>query len=437
MKSNINSLKNLSIRGVVWIFGGHGAGELLRLASNLILTRLLIPEDFGLMLMVNVILLGLQLFSDVGIGPSIIQNARGEDPRFLNTAWTIQVIRGCVLWLVSILLAYPFALLYDMPQLAQLIPVAALTSIIAGFGSTKLFSLNRELHFGRIVLLRLGGAAISIAVMILWAYFSPTVWALVIGGIVGSLFLTISSHFITPGPSNRFAWDRDAVQELFNFGKWIVISTAIGFFANRGDRLILGKFMTVAELGMFSIALVLANSLIKLVSNIGSHILFPLYARLAEEDPTLLGKKITRARGALMAVTIPPLCLLAVWGSDIVEFMWDTRYEGAGWMLQVLSAGGIVQVINITLIPILLAMGDSFRHLMATISSGVTLVVAIGIGIAVDGSAGGVVGVAIAPILNYPVVALLVRRYNVFMPMLDFGAILGGIILISIGLSFT
>lgn len=435
MKSNINSLKKLSIRGAAWMFGGHGASELLRLASNLVLTRLLIPEDFGLMLMVNVILLGLKLFSDIGIGPSIIQNPRGNDQTFLNTAWTMQVIRGSVLWLVSFLLAYPIALLYDMPQLAQLIPVAATTSIISGLSSTKLFSLRRELHFGRLVFLGLGTSLISISVMIVWAYFSPSVWALVAGGIVGSLFSTVVSHFIVPGPGNRFAWDRDAVGELFSFGKWIVFSTAIGFFANRGDRLILGKFMTTAELGMFSIALVLANSLTKLIGSIGNHLLFPLYARLAEKDPSLLGKKITRARGALLAATIPPLCFLTVWGSDIVTFMWDSRYEEAGWMLQILSAGGIVKVINITLVPILLAMGDSFRHLMATISNGISLVVAIGVGIAVDGSAGGIVGVAIAPILNYPVVALLVRRYNVYMPLLDFAAVLGGILLISIGLS--
>jgi len=437
MTSNLKALKKLSVRGAAWMFGAHGTGELIRLGSNLILTRLLIPEDFGLMLMVNVILLGLQLFSDVGIGPSIIQNPRGTDPRFLNTAWTIQVIRGCILWLISVLLAHPFAVLYDMPQLAQLIPVAALTSIIGGFGSTKLFSLNRELHFGRIVLLGLGVSLISVTTMIIWAYFSPSVWALVVGGIVGGILHTVASHFITPGRSNRFAWDHEAAKELFSFGKWIVLSTAVGFFANRGDRLILGKFMSTAELGMFSIALVLANSLIKLVGTIGNHLLFPLYARLAEEDPAHLGKQITRARSALMAMTIPPLCALTVWGSDIVTFMWDSRYEDSGWMLQILSAGGIVQIINITLIPILLAMGDSYRHLLATISSGMSLVIAIGLGIAIDGTTGGIIGVAIAPILNYPVVVLLVRQYKIFMPLLDLAAVLGSVLLVSLGFYFT
>ena len=69
------------------------------LASNLILTRLLFPEAFGLMALGSVVLVGLQMFSDAGIGPSIAQSPRGDDPEFLDTAWTAQVLRGVILWL--------------------------------------------------------------------------------------------------------------------------------------------------------------------------------------------------------------------------------------------------------------------------------------------------------------------------------------------------
>ncbi len=427
------SLKQLSIRGVAWSFGGHGASEFIRLASNLILTRLLIPEDFGLMLMVNVILMGLQLFSDVGIGPSIIQNPRGTEQRFLNTAWTIQVMRGGFLWLIATALAYPFALLYDMPKLAELIPIAAITAVISGFNSTKLFSLNRQLHLGKITILGLGQALVSTSAMIIWAYISPSTWALIGGGIVGCLFHAIASHFITPGPLNKFAWDRTAVRELFKFGKWIIFSTAIGFFANRGDRLILGKVMTGTELGLLSIALVLAQSLIKLISRIGRKVLFPLYTRLAEKDPQSLRRKIARVRGALLAATIPPMCILTVWGSDIIELLWDPRYKDAGWMLQILAAGGIMRIINVTITPVLLAKGDSFRHLLYTALNGITLVCTMGIGIAVNGPTGGIIGAAIAPVINYLFITLLVRRYNVLMPVLDFGVIAGATLLIGIG----
>ena len=87
------SLKSLALKGSVWTLGGYGIAQLLRLVSNVVLAKLLFPEAFGLMVLVTIFMQGIAMFSDIGIIPSIIQNKRGDDPRFLNTAWTIQVIR--------------------------------------------------------------------------------------------------------------------------------------------------------------------------------------------------------------------------------------------------------------------------------------------------------------------------------------------------------
>ncbi len=417
--------------------GGHGFGETIRLGANLILTRMLIPDDFGLMLMVNVFLMGLQLFSDVGIGPSIIQHHRGEDTRFLNTAWTIQVIRGFVLWIIAALLAYPVALIYDMPRLAELIPVAAISAIISGFNSTKIFSLNRHLNLGKITVLQSGQVLVSVITMISWSYFSPSVWAMVAGGISASLFTAIFSHFLTPRQSNRFAWDPDAYRELFVFGKWIVFSTAIGFFASRGDRLILAKVMTESELGMLAIALTLSRSIVELISKIGRKVLFTLYARLAELNPIQLKNRIAKVKILLMLSTLPILCGLTIWGSDVVNILWDSRYKDAGWMLQILSAGGIFGVINNISQPILLAMGDSFRHLISTVSRSIILVLAISTGIFFAGPVGGLIGSAITPALNYVILVILIRRYNIWLPWIDLLAVLSCLALITLGLSLS
>src|SRR5262245_44517632 len=123
-------LKSRVISGSIWTIGSYVATQVLRLGGNLIFARLLYPEAFGLMALVTIFVQGLAMFSDIGIGPSIIQSRRGEDPRFLNTAWTIQVVRGFLLWTVSAVGARPFAIWYGKPELASLIPVAALGTII-------------------------------------------------------------------------------------------------------------------------------------------------------------------------------------------------------------------------------------------------------------------------------------------------------------------
>ena len=100
----------------VWTVAGFGAMQVIRFGSTLILSRLLFPDIFGLMALVNVFLQGLQMFTDVGIGPSIIQNKRGDEPDFRDTAWTILVLRGLLLWFCSVLIAIPVWLLLPRRQ---------------------------------------------------------------------------------------------------------------------------------------------------------------------------------------------------------------------------------------------------------------------------------------------------------------------------------
>ena len=88
-----------------WVMGGHVSSQLLRLASNLIMTRLLVPEMFGIMAVANILILGLALLSDLGLKQNIIQSKRGEDPVFINTAWTVQILRGVMITVIALAVA--------------------------------------------------------------------------------------------------------------------------------------------------------------------------------------------------------------------------------------------------------------------------------------------------------------------------------------------
>ena len=171
-------------RGSLWAVLGYGGGQILRLAGNLVLWRLLYAEAFGLMAIVNVFMLGLLMFSDVGIGPSIIQHEHGDDPKYLHTAWTIQVARGFALFAVAAAAAVPLAHFYQEPALARLIPVVAFSSILSGFNSTKLFTVTRRIALGRLTAIDIGSQAAGLAVMVVAALVTRSIWALVLGGVV-------------------------------------------------------------------------------------------------------------------------------------------------------------------------------------------------------------------------------------------------------------
>src|SRR6266705_3556248 len=107
----------VAFRGSVWTILGYAASQVLRLVSTIVLARQLLgPQAFGLVALVNVFLTGLDLLSDLGIGMDVIQHPRGDDPAFINTAFTIQAGRGLVLWVLATALAYPFAEFYHQPE---------------------------------------------------------------------------------------------------------------------------------------------------------------------------------------------------------------------------------------------------------------------------------------------------------------------------------
>jgi len=418
------SLRGRALRGTVWTLGGFGGQQALRLASNLILTRLLFPEAFGLMALVAVFMQGLQMFSDVGIGPSIIQDERGDDPRFLNTAFTIQAGRGAALWLIGCLGALPFASFYGEPVLAGLIPLAATTALIGGFNSTKLFTANRHLWLGRITAIDLGAQACGLVVMVAWALAWQSVWALAVGGVVASGAKTVASHLLLPGATNRVAWDAEAARSLFRFGRWIFLSTILTFVAMQADRLIMGKLLDVGTLGVYSIALMLALAAKQVVKQVGTRVLFPAIARMGGKSEDLR-RGIYKARLSIVLASTAGLLVLIVLGRQIVGLLFDPRYAEAGWMLQVLAAGVVASVICSTYASALLARGDSLATMLLLATQVAFLIAGTIAGFALAGVVGFVVGVALVEWLNYPVTAWFLWRRGLWQPSIDIPVLAG------------
>ena len=142
-------------------------------------------------------------------------------------------------------------------------------------------------------------------------------------------------------------------------------------------------------------------------------------------------------RITVLLAILPWLCVLAVWGGDIVRFLYDPRYHDAGWILRALAVGGIFEVVALTCSPVLLAVGDSFRHMVPIITRCIMLTVAMLVGYRLGGQSGLIVGVASASILNYPVVAWAVNKYRAWTPGLDLICLIGCTVFIALGTILT
>jgi len=330
-------LRRLALRASFFEIGGYAATQVIRLGSNLVLSRLLFPEAFGLVALVNIFNTALQMLSDVGIRPAVIQSPRGDEPDFLNTAWTVQVMRGFMLYGVAVVMAWPLAAIYREPQLAPLILVGSLSAVIQGLASTSVFTLRRRLALGTTAVIEVGSQVAGVLVMIPWALLHRSVWALVGGVLAGPLFRTVASHVVDVGYRNRLHLEPEARRALFDFGKWIFASSAVFFVGQQGDRILLGRLMGVADLGVYSIAIFLSEAVKAAVTAITAHVLFPIFSRIQEEGTARLRDIYYRARLGLDALSLPALGLLTVLGPWVVHLLYDPRYAAAGWMLRALS----------------------------------------------------------------------------------------------------
>ncbi len=450
-----DSLVKKVIRGGLWTGGGVIATQMMAFASNILLSWVLLREHFGVMVLINTIITGLRMFSDVGITPCLIQNKR-EDPAFYNTAWTIQVFRGFALWVVACLLAWPLSQLQrDWAPLALLLPVAALTTVIDGFRSTAYITANRRLQIAKIAAVEFGTAVVRTVVMLMAVYLPDalvwlrenhpaswdaiagplnlpasglplpvlqTAWSLVVGLLAGAVFMTVASHFMVREVRNRLHFEKKAFSELIQYGKWLFVSTVITFFAATTDRWIIGGVLSIATLGLYGVAMRFAELGPLLFRMVGQWVGFPALSEVYRRDPESFGKKLLKLR---IAVCIP-ICVLLLGMILLGPLVTYICYRGsrdnlveAGWIIQVLSFMSLAGTVASSYGSVYLAIGRTFYNMLAVGGQFVCLTTCSLVGYAIYGESGLILGLGASQWLKYVVDAVLIERCGYYQPKFD------------------
>ncbi len=390
-----------AVHGSAWTFVGYGTSQLLKLLSTLILARLLLdPKTFGLMALVNVFLTGLEVLSDLGIGLDIVQHPRGEDPLFLNTAFLMQVGRSLVLCLMAVGLAIPFAIFYHQPEVRWLATVGSLSIGIRGFVSMSIWLMTRRVQIGKVTTVNLIGDAVGLTTSVVWALISPTAWALVAGKVASSIAYVIASHLFSDWiPS--FTWERRAARDILIFGSGVFLSSATYFFSTESERLIVGKFASVAELGCFSLALSMSYAPFVIVQRIISNVFFPMISNTARGDEGKAALHFKKFRLVFFLASVLMAVGFILLSRSAVSLLLRPQYADTAWMLQLLGFRSALELFGSAASVMLLAVGVT-RY--AAIGNTVKLVfLSIGLFIAFGrfGLHGAVWVLAVSPFVHY------------------------------------
>lgn len=353
--ANTNALYKKALRGGIWVGASFALGKVLSTVQQIILARILIPEDFGVYGMALLAIASLEIFTQTGIKPALIQ-AKEVDEKTLNTAWTFTIIRNLILFAGLQAFAPLAAWFFESPGLNPILRVLAFYVLLEGFVNIGTVLFHRELAFKKQATLDQLFIFSNFIISVILAYLYQSVWAMVFGRVASSLLLLLASFILSPYRP-RLCLDKQAASNLFNFGKHVLTGEILLFAFRQGDDLIVGKMLGESAVGFYIVAYNLASTPHSSITQIVSRVALPIYAKLQNDLPEL--KKAYCTNLKLTATLAMPLCFgLFILASDSVSIIYGAKWLPMVPTVQVLCVYGLIRVLGATTSPIFQGLGQ-------------------------------------------------------------------------------
>jgi len=339
-------------RGAAWMVAWRVAERTLGLLSTLVLARLLVPGDFGLVSMATSIITMLALLSAFSFDTALIQNPNSER-RHYDTAWTLGVLFGLFNGLVLLGLAAPAARFYSEPRLEGVLYCLSATAFLGGLANIGTVAFRKELQLGKEFQFQVAKKVIMVIVTIVLAALFRSYWALVIAALVSSVLGILISYAMHP---YRPRFSLAAWHDLFHFSKWLLVTNFLSFLHDRGVDFIIGKISGPRSLGLYNVAYEVSNlPTTELVAPI-TRATFPGYTKIAG-DPATLRAMFVKVTGVIALLTVPAGIGIAATSDLVVSLALGRNWADASPLIAVLAFCGVVYSLQANTGSVLLALG--------------------------------------------------------------------------------
>ncbi len=354
---------------------GQVIAQLLMFVRNIILARMLTPEDMGIAATFAITISLLEMSSNLGVEMLLVQAPDGDDPQLQAVSHLFQVCRGLLMGAIILALAPIIARMFDTPQAVWAFQYVAIVPVLQGFMHLDWKRVQRNLTFIPSVIVEIAPQAIiTLAAwpLVIWlGDYSAILWLV----IIQALMMLLASHIVAKR-NYQVTWNRVSASRLLAFGWPLLINGLLMFGVFQGDRLIVGTAYSMAELGVFSVAFALVMMIAMTLAKLASALLLPLFSRVQAEQETLrryfrLSVQILALIGGLVAL---PLILI---GGDLIVIIYGEQYTSAtefiAWM------GVLLAIRTFRLGPTLAAMakGDTKNSMIANMFRTIGVLLAV------------------------------------------------------------
>ncbi len=350
-----DGIKARCARGGAALAVGSVVERAARFARNVILARLLAPEEFGVMAIVIAVSGFFDALTEVGVRQAVVQNRRGDTDGFLNVAWWFSAVRGVGLYLVGYAIAPLAARFYADESLTAILRVVFLSLLLTGLTSARFFVLEKRLQFGWYVCLTQGAGFAGTVVSLVAALYIRNVWALVLGFVAEPAIRCLLSFAAFPmRPSLHL--DRESLRDLIAFTRGMAGLPLLTCLAMQADVFVLGRVVSKETLGMYSLAWALANTPLVLFSKVIQPMILPVLAGM-QNDFGRLRSAVLRTTRYVMLFSVPPAVCLVVFGRPILAVTYGRPYEIMALPFALLCVYFTIYVIGTVLVSTHLAIG--------------------------------------------------------------------------------
>jgi len=368
-----SDLSRKSIQGGFWVFSLQGISRLFQFVRTLILANLLSPNDFGLFGVAVLSLSFLDVMSQTGLKSAVIQKKENPIP-YLDTVWTVSIIRGVVITGILFLLAPIAAEFFATPDAVPLIRVIGLSFVLASFRNTGVLTFVKDMQFRKFCSFQITGIAAEILVSLIAAFVLRNAWALVFGMLALSTVTTIAS-FLFHDYRPRLSLDMEKARELFTFGKWILGSGIMYFIAMHLDDVLVGYVLGAASLGLYQLAFRISSMPATEITNVAYQVVFPAFAKI-QDQPVRLRAAYFRTLQFIIAGVMPMTAGIICLAPEFIRIVLGEPWIPMTPAVQLLAVAGMLRAVSKTGSALFASSGvPRYQFYLQLVRNGILLIV--------------------------------------------------------------
>jgi O-antigen/teichoic acid export membrane protein len=326
-----------TLGGLFWLFLGTGSQAVLQVLVLAVLSRLLAPADFGLVAAVLAVVGFSTIFSQLGIGPAVVQRLELK-PAHLRMGFTLSLLLGFLLAALAWMFAPAVADCFRLPGLTPILRAVSLVFPLQGLSVVAESLLQRDLQFRRLAAIEVASVALGYGLVgIALAALGFGAWSLVGGHLAQTVLKTAALLILRPHPM-RPLWDRQACSELLYFGSGFTVARVGNYLGTYGDNFVIGRWLGAAALGIYGRAYQLVAGPAALFGTVLDRVLFPAMARV-QTQPEQLAAAYRRGVALIALVTLPASAVLVVLAPELIHVLLGPGWDAVVVPFQILAAG--------------------------------------------------------------------------------------------------